>query len=562
MKKEISTSTYSFEDLRKSNCLYVDKTKYLYQMIKVSRGQFFCARPRRFGKSLMVSTLEALFQGKRDLFKDLYIADGKDVDGSPIVYDWQEYPIIHLNLAGCNATTPERLEAWLKNTIQKEAKKNHIELADNYAEIMFENLIDALASEYNQKVVILLDEYDKPLTDNIDNKRIEEIRNELEGFYGVIKAEEENLRFTFITGVTKFSQVSIFSKLNNLTDISLSKDAACMFGYTQKELEDYFKDYIDDALDQGIKNKYGEDLTKEQFLGEIKTWYDGFRFYPTEESVYNPVSIGNFFNFHCDFSYYWYSTGTSSWLEGIARKQPVTIRDIEELPIPKSAFAEFNIEDFAIDNFDKVDLMKLLYQTGYLTLQEDKKFLEGPDNPYRLQFPNREVKEAFMRLLINAYSGNKQMANLIEIRQAVEQGDTKEMIAQMRYYFASIRYPVNFKGDREEFYQYMTYAMFFWVGEDMKLEEATNIGRIDAVLNADGHLYIIEFKLNKSADEAAGQIADRKYVEKYMIPAKREGKDIRALGINFSTADAMRNIDSYREKVWDYKNEEWVDALL
>ena len=494
MKKEISTSTYSFEDLRQNNCLYVDKTKYLYQIIKVSKGQFFCARPRRFGKSLMISTLEALFQGKRDLFEGLYIVDGKDENGFPIRYDWQIYPVIHLNLAGCNATTPERLEAWLKNTLQKEAKENHIDLSDNYAEIMFENLIDALANKYNKKVVILLDEYDKPLTDNIDNKRIEEILNELEGFYGVIKAEEENLRFTFITGVTKFSQVSIFSKLNNLTDISLSKDAACMFGYTQEELEKYFKDYIDDALDQGIKNKYGDNLSKEQFLEEIKTWYDGFRFYPTAESVYNPVSIGNFFNFHCDFGYYWYSTGTSSWLENIARKQPVTLRDIEGLPIPKSAFAEFNLEDFAMDNFDKVDLMKLLYQTGYLTLQEDQKFLDGPDNPYHLQFPNWEVKEAFMRLLINAYSGRKQMANLIEIRQAVEQGNTKSMIAEMRYYFASIRYPIDFKGDKEEFYQYMTYAMFFWVGEDMRLEEATNIGRIDAVLNADQHLYIIEFK--------------------------------------------------------------------
>ena len=390
--KNISTSTYSFEKLREGGFIYVDKTRQICELLKPETAQIFCARPRRFGKSLMISTLEALFNGRKDLFQGLYIASDE------VNYSWETYPVIHLNLADCSASTPERLEAWLKDAVSDLAEENGIVPGDNYPELMFKDFIRRLVKKAGKPAVLLLDEYDKPLTDNIDNPRLTEIRSQLEDFYGVIKGQEKNLRFTFITGVTKFSQVSIFSRLNNLTDISLAADSADMFGYTQEEFTRYFGEYIDQAICSGVISKEGKKLTKEEFLREVKSWYDGFRFYPTAESVYNPVSIGDFFNFHCDFGYYWYATGTSQWLESIARKQPLNLDELENAPIPKSVFSEFNIEDFANNAFGKVDLMKLLYQTGYLTLRQDDRFLYGPDNPYHLCFPNREVEEAYHTL--------------------------------------------------------------------------------------------------------------------------------------------------------------------
>lgn len=544
MRKDISTSTYSFEKLRQEDFIYVDKTKYIYEMVRPGTAQIFCARPRRFGKSLMVSTLEALFSGRRDLFEGLYIAEGKDESGEPINYSFEEYPVIHIDLSGCDSTSRERLEAALKDAVTDIAEDYDISLKDDFASLMFKNLIRKLAKQSGKRVVLLLDEYDKPLTDNIDRPALTEIREELESFYGVIKSQEKNFRFTFITGVTKFSQVSIFSKLNNLTDISLSADAAEMFGYTQEELETYFGEYIDQAVRAGVRDRAGNRLSREAFLEEVRAWYDGFRFYPTAESVYNPVSVGDFFNSHFDFGYYWYSTGTSSWLEKLARKQPLTMEETTGIPIPKSVFAEFLIENFAGGNYGRMDVLKLLYQTGYLTLALDREFLHGPDNPYHLTFPNKEVREAYLQLLLKAWFPSGQDYIRSGILQALEEGDTDLLRQYLEGFYASIPYELFPAQDREKTYQMMMYILFTVIGETVRVEEHTNRGRIDVVLEGKKQLYVMECKLDRSAEEALEQIEEKDYARKYMIPARAQGKDIVKIGVNFSSE--KKNIDDWK----------------
>lgn len=549
MRERISTSTYSFEKLRQGGFIYVDKTKYIYDLVQSGTDQVFCARPRRFGKSLMVSTLEALFRGRRDLFEGLYIESGKDKSGRPVEYDWEQYPVVHLNLAGCNARTPDRLESWLRNAVRKEARNNHVQLDENYAEIMFENLIDALAEEYPQKVVLLLDEYDKPLTDNISNREMEEIRAGLEGFYGVIKAEEENLRFTFITGVTKFSQVSIFSKLNNLTDISRDQNYAGMFGYTEAELLRYFDEYIADALASGVTDTQGHLLDRDELLGALQSQYDGFCFFPGTQNLYNPVSVGKFFNEGYLLRNYWYDTATPSFLVELARERPLYLTDTQDLIISESAISAFNVQDFQGPSFSKVQLMVLLFQTGYLTIADWAPGYGVKDLFYRLRFPNDEVALSFERLLVRAYTGldeGDSMQYIQRITSAAFSGDTSRIIELLRTFFAGFSYQID-RPD-EGHYQTIVYCIFSLCGMQIDMEHATNIGRIDAVLCTGKHLYIIEFKFNKSADQAMKQIDEKKYAQKFILPAREKGTVVHLLGINFSVAD--RNIvDDYVERI-------------
>ena len=544
MEKNISTSTYSFEKLREGGFVYVDKTKYIYSLIKPETAQVFCARPRRFGKSLMISTLEALFQGRRALFHGLYI----DTDPN-VTYQWERYPVIHLNLAGCNAATPERLEAWLKNAVHKASDEYDICVEDNYAEIMFSNLIDKLVSKTGKRVVLLVDEYDKPLTDNIDNPIIDAIRSELEGFYGVIKAQEENLRFTFLTGVTKFSQVSIFSKLNNLSDISMDQSNAAMFGYTEEELQQYFQDRITEAVQNGVKDTDGNPLDDASFLSAVRSHYDGFCFYPGSEKVYNPVSIGKFFNGNCLFKNYWFETATPSFLVELARKKPLYLTDTSHLIISDSGLSAFNIQDFQNPTFSRMQLIELLFQTGYLTIAGWAPNYGTADLFYQLRFPNDEVSLSFDRLLVRAYTGLDEGDSMVYVQRMISSaftGDTSQLIALLKTFFSGFSYNVD-KPDEGHF-QTIVYCIFKLCGMHVIPEETTNIGRIDAVLHAGAHLYIIEFKFNQSAGKAVEQIEQKEYADKYILPAHENGQAVHLLGINFSIRD--RNIiDDYQEVI-------------
>ncbi|MBP5639134.1 MAG: AAA family ATPase, partial [Victivallales bacterium] len=305
--KKINLNTASFEKLIANDRLYIDKTEYVWRLLDSGDTEFFLARPRRFGKSLFVSTLKALFQGRRELFRGLAI-DTKD-------YDWQEYPIIHLDFGACNVKTAEKLEAYLNHLLAKEAESLRLMLREEGASVRFENLIsDVAALSKTGQVVILVDEYDKPILGNIDNPEVSSILTVLKGFYSVIKTYEDIVRFAFITGVSKFAHVSLFSELNNLTDITLEPDYAEMLGFTEAEIRDYFADRIPLAAK-------ANGVSEEEMMQTLLKWYDGYRFSDADTHVCNPVSLVNFFSKGYKFSNYWDSTGTPEFLVKLSRER-------------------------------------------------------------------------------------------------------------------------------------------------------------------------------------------------------------------------------------------------
>ena len=286
--KDLTSSVYSFNDLIQGNFLYVDKTEFIWQLIRPAKAMYFLSRPRRFGKSLTLSTLKAVFEGKKELFKGLAIYDKP--------YDWKPYPIIHLDMNGFDFSSTDALKISLNRLMRETAEFHHLQLTETRPDQMFREIITKLSKE--QQVVVLLDEYDKPILNNITSPECKQILADMKAFYSVIKAFESKLRFTFITGVSKFCHVSLFSDLNNLTDITMNRSYAGMLGYTQEEFENYFADRIDLASKQ-------MDMSKDELLPKIKAWYDGYRFHEDAQRVYNPVSLAKFFESGGEFNNYW-----------------------------------------------------------------------------------------------------------------------------------------------------------------------------------------------------------------------------------------------------------------
>ena len=407
MIKEISTSIYSFKDLIENNCIYVDKTRYLFDIVTAAKGQFFCARPRRFGKSLAISTLEAIFSGQKELFKDCYIYKHTD-------YDWKQYPIIHLDFARANLTSIDLLSAWLIRTLNSIAERNNVTVSNEDPALLFGELIETLYTKYQVGVVILVDEYDKPIMEHLENEHEAEMfRTFMETFYQMIKGYEQYERFVFMTGVIKFAKLSVFSKLNSLTDISMDRKYACMFGYTEGELESCFGDYIDGLAKKGIYDENRNLLDRAGILGALKRWYDGFRFSPREESVYNPVSIGSFFRNEGIFSNYWFETGTPKVLTKTMQQIRITLDDVRDPIISRDTFSVFDITEFAFSSDDtgnndmrkvigKQKFLQLLYQTGYMTIGEvDEDGLS--DSYYPMHFPNKEVRDSFQKIIVSLF---------------------------------------------------------------------------------------------------------------------------------------------------------------
>ncbi|MGL4992918.1 MAG: AAA family ATPase, partial [Bacteroidales bacterium] len=344
--KPAITDTYDFKYLIESGANYVDKTEYLHKLVSSISNTYFLSRPRRFGKSLTVSTLECIFQGRRDLFAGLKI-DSMD-------YDWQEYPVVNLNMSELKHDSKESFSRSLLKSLKQVALELDvvIDTDDEFGDIFRDILHNAASQSPTGKVVLLIDEYDAPLVNNIDAPHLEEIRAILENFYIQIKAANSVLRFTFMTGVTRFSKVSVFSKLNHMIDISMNQHYATMFGFTQAELESYFGDRI---AEFAIR----ENLSTEDMTLKIKSWYNGYRFHPKADTVYNPVSAGRFME-DGEFNNWWFETGSPSFLIQQLRKKPIGYFDMLERAIP----ADF------VGSFDpaKIDARSLLFQTGYLTI--------------------------------------------------------------------------------------------------------------------------------------------------------------------------------------------------
>ena len=513
--KNITSSVYSFEKLRQEGYLYVDKTEYIWNLINPAGGSYFLSRPRRFGKSLTVSTLKAIFEGKKELFQGLAVYDKQ--------YDWKKYPVIHLDMNGRDFSTLEKMEERFQQMLLEQASTNNVELQVTSSDTMFHTLIKKL-HDRDGDVVILLDEYDKPILNNITQEERSRFLEALRTFYSVIKEKNGMLRFVFITGVSKFCHVSLFSDLNNLTDITMDARFAAMFGYTQEELEANFGDRI--AALAG-----DTDITA--YKGKIKEWYNGYRFHKNAQTVYNPVSLAYFFGNNGEFNNYWFSTGTPSFLLELIKKQQFDLEKVLENPVSGFAFSAYEI--------DKLNPLTLLLQTGYLTI--DKAVERYGDTTYMLRFPNLEVKGSFEAYLTGDCSGlhvDQVKDSVYRLADKVSVGDVDGFLETMKVFFAKVSYDVHMKNESN--FQLLFYSIFMLLGISIVAESRTNNGRIDAVATNEDFVFIFEFKLNKSDEIALQQIKERSYYRRYM----NSGKKIFLIGVNFDQQAGQ--IDS-----WSYE---------
>ena len=517
MNKNITTSNYTFEDIITGGDLYVDKTDFFHKLVSINKGIFFLSRPRRFGKSLSVSILKNIFKGNKELFKGLKIYD--------LPYDWKSYPVIHLNISKTDCTSAILLNRGLCYLIRNNALELGIELAvEDNSGYLFDELIHK-ASKLG-KVVILIDEYDKPLVENIYAPHIEEIRQVLENFYINIKASDEHLRFVFMTGVTKFSKISVFSKLNNLRDISMNEQFATMYGYTQEELERNFGDRIDELAD---KNK----VDRIEYRTNIKRWYNGFHFHEDAPTVYNPVSVGMFMNEGGDFRNYWFSTGSPSFIFNVLKKQKIDFFDTIHQPV------DYNL----LDSFDVTDMQAapLLLQTGYLTIDRVVMMMGQPF--YYLNFPNLEIETAFEKHLVSSIAERNLgvvTSEIIRMQMALHSGNTAELHQLLFGHIAAI--PYAHRSKMEENYQNILFSIFRLLGADVHNEVHMNKGRIDCVIVNHDHIYVFEFKMDKAAETGLEQIKGKGYAAPYL----NTGKPITMIGINFSREE--RNIVEWKEE--------------
>ncbi len=512
--KRITTSVYTFSDLIEGDFLYVDKTAHIYELLAPSKAQYFLARPRRFGKSLLISTLKAIFQGRRELFQGLSI--------SSTDYDWNPHPVIHLDMGSSVGNTLAEMQQNLTYLLEDQAKANKIILSRSGCVGQFKELVSALHAR-DGKVVILVDEYDKPLLGKLGSPEVREIQTLLKTFYGVIKTTESAQRFALITGVSKFTKVSIFSDLNNLTDLTMDARTATLLGYTQQELEHNFPDYIERLA--GALEK-----TRTETLDLLRTWYNGYRFEENATTVYNPVSIMKCFDTQ-KIKNFWFETGTPTFLIDLLRKEPFNPANLVAIE-----------SDFGSYEPDQLPVLPLLVQTGYLTIKDSHG--ELGETTYTLGYPNREIEMSFNRCLAQGFTQlapEELTGTLFRLVGALREGRIEDVLEHTKRFFSQV--PNSITIDNEKYYQTIFYTVFKLIGAAIDTEVCTNIGRIDAVLKTNNDIYVLEFKLNGTADEAIEQIHAKRYFEPYL----NDGRKITLIGIAFSAK--TRNLAEHRIEV-------------
>jgi len=508
--KKLPIGIQTFSKIRKDNYLYVDKTPDIAELIE--SGQYlFLYRPRIFGKYLLISTLSEIFTGNKKLFQGLYIYDK---------IEWQSYPVIVIDFKKISYTDDIIFEGSLLSFLNKTAAKYDIELDSPYIKDKFGELIEKISEKTQQKVVILIDEYDQIIVEHIDDiekatKNSEIIRY----FFGVLKSSDPFLRFVFLTGVSKFSRVSIFSELNNIRDITFSRQFATLLGYTQKELETNFESYIQNLCSV-------LEIKKAQALIKIKTWYNGYS-WNAKDKLYNPFSILNLFT-EQRFSNYWFATGTPTFLMKLIKQTEFDTTQLENKKVSEILFDSYNIEN--------LNVFALLFQTGYLTITEINQ--KTRTIQYILNYPNFEVKQAFMTYLFNSFTKN----DLGEIQPAAEDlydylqtGNIEGFINIIRALFAKIPYPLHI--EQEAYYHSLFYMISALMGVEIDLEKLTDKGRIDGVLTFDNKIYLIEFKYGKAGSDmekltnkAIEQIKDNSYGERFLNDTRQRIY----LGVGFS----------------------------
>jgi len=505
--EKVATDIYSFRKLRENGFTYVDKTAMLLPLCDLSLGsQFFLARPRRFGKSLLVSTLRCLFEGRRELFQGLAIEPK---------WDWSKtWPVIHLDMGTAQSATVAELREFLFKLLASEAERLGVALREStLPSISFRCLIeDVAATAPDGQCVVLIDEYDKPLLSHLSRPDILQFRDELKPFYGVVKYAEAKQRFTFLTGVSKFSKVSIFSDLNNLIDLTMTPGEATLLGYTHDELRRFFPETI-------RKIAAANGLDEEGAFAKVVRWYDGYRFEENAERIINPVSFGCCAK-NGKFQNYWANTATPTFLIDALKVQPLD-------------FSSIDIDEGTLEAYepDHPRLVTLLYQTGYLTIKSFHQL--GMMRTFDLCIPNLEVENSFLTQLAPVYAGldeTKSVNYQIAAARALHAGDSEKFAKTLKNFFANIPYNLTDR-QNEQMWQTIVYVILKSVGFGVNAEVMTNEGRIDMTCETAAGIWLIEFKLDRPAEEALAQIDERQYAEKYDFT----GKKVTKLGFSFSS---------------------------
>ena len=496
----------SFAKIRKGHFYYVDKTALALALTKEA-GYFFLSRPRRFGKSLFLDTLKELFNGNEELFRGLYIHDK---------WDWtQRFPVIRISFAAGLLQSRAELERRIGTILRANRKQLGLEEStfDDVAS-NFEDLILQAHTRHGQRVVILIDEYDKPILDNIENSHAAlALRDGMKDFYSVLKDCDEHIRFAFLTGVSKFNKVSLFSGLNNLRDITVSPDYSAICGYTEHDVNTVFADELA-GLDRD----------------EIRRWYNGYNW--LGESVYNPFDLLLLFR-ERKFNPWWFESATPTFLVKLLTERQTWLPSLGKMEATSDLLSAFDV--------DKISTAALMFQSGYLTLAGERRV--GDRNYYQLGFPNEEVRQSLLGSLLQAWTADSgaEVRNMISLYQLLEVNDLAGLKGLFQAFFASIPhqwFTKNAIADYEGYYASVVYAYFVAAGLDVRAEEATNFGRIDMAVRLGGQYYLFEFKVVEQVPDgkALQQIKDKGYADKY----RAAGLPIHLIGIEFSKA--QRNV--------------------
>ncbi len=505
----------TFSKIRESGFLYVDKTEYIHHL--VNSGQYyFLSRPRRFGKSLLLSTIDCFFSGRRDLFDGLAI--------SRYEYDWEPNPVLHLDFTAKDYKEEVSLDEKLNSLFEPWEKIYGCEKDGRALEERFEYIIRRAHELTGKKVVILIDEYDKPLLETVDQPHLQKAyRNKLRAVYGNLKKMDEHIRFAMLTGVTKFGQLSIFSDLNNLQDISLSKKYSGICGLTQDELHEYFHDGIEEFAKEVNK-------TASQIYIDLKANYDGYHFSPDNSlDIYNPYSVLNCLSLQ-SFDNFWFQSGTPTFLIKMLRNGTIAIKDLSEY--------ETSVNSLTSVSYNLGNPIPVLYQSGYLTIKAQRNRF----NNVVLGFPNAEVENSFFEELMSVYTSVKESKTSFEIQRFVldvEAGRAEDFMVRLQSLFSDFNHDgIDLKAV-ERHYQDVIFIVMKLMGFYTNIEYKTAAGRIDMVVTTPEYIYVFEFKLDRTPQEAIDQINSKDY----MLPFRADGRTLIKIGVNFSSA--IRSIEDW-----------------
>ncbi len=505
----------TFERIREEEKLYIDKTEYIYRMSHGSGKHFFLSRPRRFGKSLLVSTLKSYFEGRKDLFKGLAI--------EKLEKEWTEYPVLHFDMSGGKHMEKNQLERYLADLLHEQETKWGYSSEKIDANLRLIELIDTVYRKSGRQVVVLIDEYDAPLLDVAhESGQLDTLRNIMRNFFSPLKMKEGKLRFVFLTGITKFSQLSIFSELNNITNISLSDEYAGICGITKEELLTQMSEDIDMLAE-------AQEMTREEAIDELKANYDGYHFSAKSPDVFNPFSLLNCFS-QKEFGAYWFASGTPTYLINMLRKFNVLPVDVGKMYAKASAF------DAPTENMTAIT--PLLYQSGYITIKDYDKL----SRLYTLDLPNKEIKVGLFESLLpnyleGMYAQNGDVA-IARMSVMIRQRNMDGALQLLQEFLGTVPYcnVTNYEGH----YQQMLFIIFtLLTAYVVDVEVHTPNGRVDMVLQTRSDLYLVELKLNKDVQAAMQQINLKNYAQRFAL----SGSPVTKVGINFDSKKG--NIESW-----------------